>query len=185
MKIKVSNVNQTAWKECNVHATLPAELSKLQELAYNLWWSWNGEAKDLFRYIDIEAWHRAGSNPVLLLNTISYDRMVQLSKDKKFMKQLNDVYADFRAYMDTPKDKNKPTVAYFSMEYGLSHVLKIYSGGLGILAGDYIKEASDCNVDMTAIGFLYRYGYFTQTLSPEGQQIANYEAQNFSNLPIT
>ena len=185
MKIKVSNVNQTAWKECNVHATLPADLSKLQEIAYNLWWSWNGEAKDLFRYIDIEAWHRVNSNPVMLLNTISYDRMVQLSKDKKFMKQLNDVYADFRAYMDTPKDKKKPTVAYFSMEYGLSHVLKIYSGGLGILAGDYIKEASDCNVDMTAIGFLYRYGYFTQTLSPEGQQIANYEAQNFSNLPIT
>ena len=185
MKIKVSNVNQTAWKECNVHATLPADLSKLQEIAYNLWWTWNGEAKDLFRYIDIEAWHRVNSNPVMLLNTISYDRMVQLSKDKKFMKQLNDVYADFRAYMDTPKDKKKPTVAYFSMEYGLSHVLKIYSGGLGILAGDYIKEASDCNVDMTAIGFLYRYGYFTQTLSPEGQQIANYEAQNFSNLPIT
>ena len=185
MKIKVSNVNQTAWKECNVHATLPADLSKLQEIAYNLWWSWNGEAKDLFRYIDIEAWHRVNSNPVMLLNTISYDRMVQLSKDKKFMKQLNDVYADFRAYMDTPKDKKKPTVAYFSMEYGLTHVLKIYSGGLGILAGDYIKEASDCNVDMTAIGFLYRYGYFTQTLSPEGQQIANYEAQNFSNLPIT
>ena len=185
MKIKVSNVNQTAWKECNVHATLPADLSKLQEIAYNLWWTWNGEAKDLFRYIDIEAWHRVNSNPVMLLNTISYDRMVQLSKDKKFMKQLNDVYADFRAYMDTPKDKKKPTVAYFSMEYGLTHVLKIYSGGLGILAGDYIKEASDCNVDMTAIGFLYRYGYFTQTLSPEGQQIANYEAQNFSNLPIT
>ena len=185
MKIKVSNVNQTAWKECNVHATLPADLSKLQEIAYNLWWTWNGEAKDLFRQIDNEAWHRVNSNPVMLLNTISYDRMVQLSKDKKFMKQLNDVYADFRAYMDTPKDKNKPTVAYFSMEYGLTHVLKIYSGGLGILAGDYIKEASDCNVDMTAIGFLYRYGYFTQTLSPEGQQIANYEAQNFSNLPIT
>ncbi len=185
MKIKVSNVNQTSWKECNIHATLPADLSKLQELAYNLWWTWNGEAKDLFRYIDNEAWHRVNSNPVMLLNTISYERMVQLSKDKKFMKQLNDVYADFRAYMDTPKDKNKPTVAYFSMEYGLTHVLKIYSGGLGILAGDYIKEASDCNVDMTAIGFLYRYGYFTQTLSPEGQQIANYEAQNFSNLPIT
>ncbi len=185
MKIKVSNVNQTSWKECNIHATLPADLSKLQELAYNLWWTWNGEAKDLFRYIDNEAWHRVNSNPVMLLNTISYERMVQLSKDKKFMKQLNEVYADFRAYMDTPKDKNKPTVAYFSMEYGLTHVLKIYSGGLGILAGDYIKEASDCNVDMTAIGFLYRYGYFTQTLSPEGQQIANYEAQNFSNLPIT
>ena len=185
MKVKVSNVNQPSWKECNIHATLPAELSKLQELAYNLWWTWNGEAKDLFRYTDNEAWHRAGSNPIVLLNTISYDRMVELTKDEKFMKQLNEVYAEFRAYMDTPKDKKKPTIAYFSMEYGLTHVLKIYSGGLGILAGDYIKEASDCNVDMTAIGFLYRYGYFTQTLSPEGQQIANYEAQNFSNLPIT
>ena len=185
MKVKVSNVNQPQWKECNIHATLPAELSKLQELAYNLWWSWNADAKDLFRYIDNEAWHRADSNPVVLLNILSYDRMVELTKDAKFMKQLNDVYAEFRAYMDTPKDKKKPTIAYFSMEYGLSHVLKIYSGGLGILAGDYIKEASDCNVDMTAIGFLYRYGYFTQTLSPEGQQIANYEAQNFSNLPIT
>ena len=184
MKVKVSNVNQPAWKECNIHATLPAELSKLQELAYNVWWSWNGDAKDLFRYIDLDAWHKAGSNPVVLLNTISYDKMVELTKDEKFMKQLDKTYAEFRAYMDTPKDKKKPTIAYFSMEYGLTHVLKIYSGGLGILAGDYIKEASDCNVDMTAIGFLYRYGYFTQTLSPEGQQIANYEAQNFSNLPI-
>ena len=185
MKIKVSNVNQPTWAECTVHANLPAELSKLQEIAYNLWWSWNGDAKDLFRYIDLEAWHRAGSNPIVLLNTISYDKMVELTKDEKFMKQLNATYDEFRKYMDTPKDKKKPTIAYFSMEYGLTHVLKIYSGGLGILAGDYIKEASDCNIDMTAIGFLYRYGYFTQTLSPEGQQIANYEAQNFSNLPIT
>ena len=185
MKVKVSNANQPVFKECNIHATLPAELSKLQEIAYNLWWSWNGDAKDLFRYIDLDAWHRAGSNPVVLLNTISYDRMVELTKDEKFMKQLNETYDEFHAYMDAPKDKNKPTIAYFSMEYGLTHVLKIYSGGLGILAGDYIKEASDCNIDMTAIGFLYRYGYFTQTLSPEGQQIANYEAQNFSNLPIT
>ena len=185
MNVKVSNVNQPNWKECNIHATLPAELSKLQELAYNVWWSWNAGAKDVFRYIDNDAWHAAGSNPVVLLNTISYDKMVELTKDEKFMKHLNEVYAEFRAYMDAPKDKKKPTIAYFSMEYGLTHVLKIYSGGLGILAGDYIKEASDCNIDMTAIGFLYRYGYFTQTLSPEGQQIANYEAQNFANLPIT
>ena len=185
MKIKVSQVNQPNFKECNIHATLPAELSKLQEIAYNLWWCWNGDAKDLFRYIDLDAWHRAGSNPIVLLNTISYDRMIELTKDKKFLNKLNEIYLDFRAYMDAPKDKSKPSIAYFSMEYGLTHILKIYSGGLGILAGDYIKEASDCNVDMTAIGFLYRYGYFTQTLSPEGQQIANYEAQNFANLPIT
>ncbi|MBR5572860.1 MAG: alpha-glucan family phosphorylase [Paludibacteraceae bacterium] len=185
MVIKVSNTNQPNWTEVKVNANLPENLHKLQEIAYNLWWVWNSEAKNLFRYIDSEAWKKAQSNPVVLLNILSYDRLVELSKDKKFMKQLDAIYADFRAYMDEPKDASKPSVAYYSMEYGLSHVLKIYSGGLGVLAGDYLKEASDCNVDMTAIGFLYRYGYFTQTLSPEGQQIAKYEAQNFSNLPIT
>ena len=185
MVIKVSNTNQPNWTEVKVNANLPENLHKLQEIAYNLWWVWNSDAKNLFRYIDNDAWHKAQSNPIVLLNIISYDRMLELSKDKKFMKQLDAIYAEFRAYMDEPKDANKPSVAYYSMEYGLTHVLKIYSGGLGVLAGDYLKEASDCNVDMTAIGFLYRYGYFTQTLSPEGQQIAKYEAQNFSNLPIT
>lgn len=185
MVIRVSNTNQPNWTEVTVHANLPENLNKLQEIAYNLWWVWNSDAKNIFRYIDNDAWHRAQSNPIVLLNIISYERMVELSKDAKFMAQLDKTYADFRAYMDAPKDKSHPSVAYFSMEYGLSHILKIYSGGLGILAGDYLKEASDCNVDMTAIGFLYRYGYFTQTLSPEGQQIANYEAQNFSNLPLT
>ena len=185
MVIKVSNTNQPNWTEVKVNANLPENLHKLQEIAYNLWWVWNSEAKNIFRYIDNDAWHKAQSNPIVLLNIISYDRMLELSKDKKFMKQLDTVYAEYRAYMDEPKNPNKPSVAYYSMEYGLTHVLKIYSGGLGVLAGDYLKEASDCNVDMTAIGFLYRYGYFTQTLSPEGQQIAKYEAQNFSNLPIS
>ena len=183
-KIKVSNVNQPTWKEITVQANLPEELTKLREIAYNLAWTWNSEAKNIFRYIDINAWHKAQSNPIMLLNTISYDKMLQLCQDKDFMTQLDNTYQAFRHYIDTPKDKTKPSIAYFSMEYGLSHILKIYSGGLGILAGDYLKEASDCNIDMTAIGFLYRYGYFTQTLSPEGQQIANYEAQNFANLPI-
>ena len=184
MQVKVSEVNQPSWHEMTIHANLPENLKKLQEIAYNLWWVWNSDAKNLFRDIDIDAWHRAQSNPVMLLNVISFDRMMELSQDKAFMKRLDDVYAQFRAYMDEPRDAKKPSIAYFSMEYGLTHVLKIYSGGLGILAGDYLKEASDCNVDMTAIGFLYRYGYFTQTLSPEGQQIANYEAQNFQNLPM-
>ena len=183
--IKVSHVNQPNWLEITVRANLPKNLEKLQEIAYNLWWVWNSDAKNIFRYIDSDLWHAAESNPVRLLNIISYERMKELSEDKVFMAQLDKTYAEFRAYMDAPRDKKKPSIAYFSMEYGLSHILKIYSGGLGILAGDYLKEASDCNVDMTAIGFLYRYGYFTQTLSPEGQQIANYEAQNFSLLPIT
>ena len=185
MVIKVSNTNQPNWTEVKVNANLPENLHKLQEIAYNLWWVWNSDAKNIFRSIDVEAWKKAESNPIVLLNILSYDRLLELSKDKKFMKQLDAVYAEFRAYMDEPKDPKKPSVAYYSMEYGLTQVLKIYSGGLGVLAGDYLKEASDCNVDMTAIGFLYRYGYFTQTLSPEGQQIAKYEAQNFSNLPLT
>ena len=184
MRIKVSNVNQAAWKDINVHANLPEELKKLEELAYNLWWVWNTDAKNLFRHIDQEAWHKAQSNPVVLLNTLSYDKYQELRNDAEFMKKLNSVYKEFRAYMDVKPDAKKPSIAYYSMEYGMTSVLKIYSGGLGILAGDYLKEASDCNVDMTAIGFLYRYGYFTQTLSPEGQQIANYEAQNFNNLPL-
>ena len=184
MKVKVSEVNQPSWHDMTIHANLPENLKKLQEIAYNLWWVWNSDAKNLFRDIDLDAWHRAQSNPVMLLNIIGFDRMMELSQDAEFMKRLDDTYAEFRAYMDEPRDNSKPSIAYFSMEYGLTHVLKIYSGGLGILAGDYLKEASDCNVDMTAIGFLYRYGYFTQTLSPEGQQIANYEAQNFQNLPM-
>ncbi len=184
MQIKVSKVNQMNWTDINVHANLPENLKKLEEIAYNLWWVWNSDAKNIFRSIDKEAWHAAQSNPIVLLHTLSYDKIVELGNDKDFMKLLDKTYSDFRAYMDAPRDPKKPSIAYFSMEYGLSHVLKIYSGGLGILAGDYLKEASDCNVDMTAIGFLYRYGYFTQTLSPEGQQIANYEAQNFNNLPL-
>ncbi|MBQ9427177.1 MAG: alpha-glucan family phosphorylase [Paludibacteraceae bacterium] len=182
--IKVSQVNQPAWSEITVHANLPENLKKLQELAYNLWWVWNSDAKNVFRSVDREAWHRAQSNPIMMLNYISYERMTELCNDQSFLMELGRTYAEYRAYMDVPKDKNKPSIAYFSMEYGLTHILKIYSGGLGILAGDYLKEASDCNVDMTAIGFLYRYGYFTQTLSPEGQQIANYEAQNFTQLPL-
>lgn len=100
------------------------------------------------------------------------------------MTQIKNVYAKFRAYMDVTPDATKPSIAYFSMEYGLANILKIYSGGLGVLAGDYIKEASDCNIDLCAVGFLYRYGYFSQSLSMEGQQIANYEPQRFEQLPV-
>ena len=185
MRIKVSDTNQVAWREINVKTHLPEKLSKLEEIAQNLWWVWNADAMDMFRQIDSEAWKLSGSNPTMLLSILSYDKLVALSEDKAFMEKLNRIYADFHAYMQTPKDTTRPSVAYFSMEYGLTHVLKIYSGGLGVLAGDYLKEASDSNVDMAAVGFLYRYGYFTQTLSMDGQQIANYEAQNFGNLPIT
>ena len=184
MKIKVSNVNTPKWKEVTVKSRVPAELEKLSELARNIWWAWNYEATELFRDLDPTLWKEAGQNPVLLLERMSYEKLEALSKDKVILKRMNDVYAKFRDYMDVTPDNKRPSVAYFSMEYGLNHVLKIYSGGLGVLAGDYLKEASDSNVDLCAVGFLYRYGYFTQTLSMDGQQIANYEAQNFGQLPI-
>ena len=184
MKIKVSNVNTPNWKEVTVKSRVPAELEKLSELARNIWWAWNYEATELFRDLDPTLWKEAGQNPVLLLERMSYEKLEALSKDKVILKRMHDVYAKFRDYMDVTPDNKRPSVAYFSMEYGLNHVLKIYSGGLGVLAGDYLKEASDSNVDLCAVGFLYRYGYFTQTLSMDGQQIANYEAQNFGQLPI-
>ena len=184
MRIKASNANQPAWRSINVKSNLPAELAKLSELAHNMWWAWNHDARSLFTKLDEELYHECGDNPVLLLERLSYEKMANLAKNKAIIKKMNDVYAQFRAYMDVEPDKSRASVAYLCMEYGLNQVLKIYSGGLGILAGDYIKEASDSNVDMCAVGFLYRYGYFTQTLSMDGQQIANYDAQNFGTLPI-
>lgn len=184
MKIKASNTNDACWRNITVKSNVPAELSKLEELAHNMWWAWNHDARSLFRNLDEELFEKCGQNPVLLLENLSYDKMEKLAKDKAVLKKMNDVYDAFRKYMDVEPDRKRASVAYFCMEYGLNQVLKIYSGGLGILAGDYLKEASDSNVDLCAVGFLYRYGYFTQTLSMDGQQIANYEAQNFGSLPI-
>ena len=184
MRIKASNANAAAWRSVSAKSSIPAELEKLNELAHNMWWAWNHDARSLFTSLDSKLYAECGQNPVLLLERLSHEKMEELAQDKAIVKKMNDVYAQFRQYMDVEPDKNRASVAYLCMEYGLNQVLKIYSGGLGILAGDYIKEASDSNVDMCAVGFLYRYGYFTQTLSMDGQQVANYEAQNFGSLPI-
>ncbi len=184
MKVQVSNTNTPNWRDITVKSQVPAELSCLAVLAKNLWWSWNSEAKNLFKSIDKDLWKAVHENPVLFLQRIGYERLEEITKDKQLMHDIKEVYDHFEKYLQVEKRKDVPSISYFSMEYGLNHVLKIYSGGLGILAGDYLKEASDSNVDMTAVGFLYRYGYFTQTLSMDGQQIANYEAQNFNQLPI-
>ena len=184
MKIKVSNSNAPAWKEVNVKSHIPAELACLSEMARNIWWSWTPEARDMFKSLNPALWKECGHNPVLMLERLSFEALVELSKDEAVLARINNVYKMFRAYMDVKPNAERPSVAYFCMEYGLTHVLRIYSGGLGVLAGDYLKEASDSNVDMCAVGFLYRYGYFTQSLSMDGQQIANYEASNFPNLPL-
>ncbi|MGN1375700.1 MAG: alpha-glucan family phosphorylase [Prevotella sp.] len=184
MKIKADYVNAPQWQELTVKSRLPEQLKCLDELAHNMWWAWNYEARDLWRSLDEKLYEEVDHSPVLLLERLSYDRKEEIVKDKAIMKRVKDVYAQFRKYMDVEPDKTRPSVAYFCMEYGLNQVLKIYSGGLGMLAGDYVKEASDSNVDMCAVGFLYRFGYFKQSLSMDGQQIANYDAQIFNSLPI-
>lgn len=184
MKLPVSNTNAHSWRSITVKSDLPSKLKPLEEISKNLWWVWNSEAKNLFRDLDPDTWRANGENPVMLLQQLTSDRLTEISEDKNLMDRLAKVYADFKEYMKKPMRKDVPSISYFSMEYGLCNCLKIYSGGLGVLAGDYIKEASDSCIDMTAVGFLYRYGYFTQSLSVDGQQIANYEPQNFNQLPI-
>ena len=184
MKIKADYANSPQWKEVTIKSTLPAELKCLDELAHNMWWAWNYEARDMWKSLDSALYEEVGHNPVMLLDRLSYERKEAIVKDKAIMERVKAVYKKFREYMDVEPDATRPSVAYFCMEYGINQVVKIYSGGLGMLAGDYMKEASDSNVNMCGVGFLYRYGYFKQTLSMDGQQIAQYDAQNFNSLPV-
>ena len=184
MKIKADYANAPQWKEVTIKSTLPAELKCLDELAHNMWWAWNYEARDMWKSLDRALYEEVGHNPVMLLDRLSYERKEAIVKDKAIMERVKAVYKKFREYMDVEPDATRPSVAYFCMEYGITQVVKIYSGGLGMLAGDYMKEASDSNVNMCGVGFLYRYGYFKQTLSMDGQQIAQYDAQNFNSLPV-
>lgn len=185
MEVKVNHVNEPCFVDFSVKNKLPKTLERLDEIAHNLWWVWNVQAKNLFCSIDPEMWENVRHNPISMLENTNLDRFKELEGDTKFLADLDNVYNTYSEYVNVKPTDKVPSVAYFSMEYGLTDHLKIYSGGLGVLAGDYIKEASDCNVDMVAIGFLYRFGYFTQSLSVDGQQIANYEAQQFRHLPVT
>lgn len=162
---------------------LPEKLSGLETLCKNLWWCWNDNAKALFKSIDYDLWHKSGHNPMEILDKVSYKRYVALSKDEEFVARLDKVMQEFNSYMAKKSERVEPSVAYFCMEYGLDTSLKIYSGGLGILAGDYLKETSDMNVNLVAVGLLYRYGYFTQRLTPQGNQVAEYQAQDFLKIP--
>jgi len=172
------------WKDIYVQSNVPEELAALKELTNNLWWAWSSNAEALFRRMDPSLWEEVKHNPKLLVEKIDYKRLKVLGDDEEFVRDLNNVYSSFKAYMNRPADTSKPMVAYFSMEFGIHACLKIYSGGLGILAGDYLKEASDSNMPLTGIGLLYRYGYFRQKLGPKGEQLAVYEAEEFSQLPI-
>jgi glycogen phosphorylase/synthase len=173
------------WKDIYIQSDVPDKLSCLKDLANNLWWSWNTDAELLFKGMDPSLWELVKHNPKMLLEKIDYKRLLVLEDDDSFVAELKGVYENFRAYMARPNDTVNPSVAYFSMEFGIHPCLKIYSGGLGILAGDYLKEASDSNLNITGIGLLYRYGYFKQKLGPRGEQLSLYEAEEFSRLPVS
>ena len=183
MQYSKTDVNNPGWRTILVTRHLPEKLSRLEKLSKNLWWCWNESAKQLFRSIDPEVWHSSGHNPLVVLDTVSIKRFQQLSEDEEFLARMKRVLDEFDTYMAAKAKRTDPSVAYFCMEYGLDTSLKIYSGGLGILAGDYLKETSDMNVNLVAVGLLYRYGYFTQVISGQGYQVANYDAQDFTKIP--
>lgn len=172
------------WRKFVVESDLPEKLNPLKELSRNLWWVWNQPARELFQYISSEIWEECEHNPVLLLDKVSFQRLKELENDKKFIAEMHKVYEEFSDYLNDRKNMPGPQIAYFSMEYGLHDSLKIFSGGLGVLAGDYLKEASDSKVNIVGVGLLYRYGYFKQTINMYGEQINNYVAEHFSKIPV-
>jgi len=176
-----------------VPTVIPERLSRLTEIANNLWWTWNCEAVEMFRLADADLWESTGGNPVSFLKKIGSKRLEQLADDKNFLDTYDDVAAKFDAYMSrtdtwfsrTYPDHKDKMIAYFSAEYGLNETLPIYSGGLGVLSGDHCKSASDLGIPFTAVGLFYRQGYFNQKINCEGIQETSFNTLNISELPIS
>jgi starch phosphorylase len=188
--------------------SLPHKLERLRTLAHNVWWTWNHEAIDLFRRLDRDLWESTGHNPVLMLGTIRQERLEQVAEDDGFMAHVDRVYREFDRYLKSKgtwyqksygsgeaRSSEEPAVevvvnaeqriAYFSAEFGLTESLGIYAGGLGILAGDHLKSASDLGLPLVGVGLLYQQGYFRQYLNPDGWQQELYPDNDFYNLPLT
>jgi phosphorylase/glycogen(starch) synthase len=171
------------WRKIYVEAQLPEPLLPLAALSKNLWWTWQDGAEELFSMIGPELWEEYHHNPIQLISSLNYTQIRRLEKNKAFLDKLDEVNAAFQKYMSSPISKD-PQVAYLCMEYGLDTNLKIYSGGLGILAGDYLKEASDQGFNMIGIGLLYRKGFFRQKISSHGEQMDEYDVHTFTSLPL-
>ncbi len=176
--------NAPQWKRLFIQSKVPHSLESLEKLARNLWWCWQYDAIELFKSINPKQWDEYGRNPIALLDHLNIEDFQRLEKNVEFLSRLKEVYGRFEQYMSKSKKKKRTKIAYFCMEYGLHASFKLYSGGLGVLAGDFLKEASDENIDMVGIGLLYRYGYFRQGLSMHGEQIAHYDPQRFTHLPV-
>jgi starch phosphorylase len=155
----------------SIHPKIPERLSGLQELAFNLRWSWDSQALAVFQRLDADMFERCGHNPVLLLRRISREKLDEVAENTAFLSVMDEAVEDLHRYLEAPgwyqqsfPDSGNVRIAYFCMEYGLTACLPIYSGGLGVLAGDHLKAASDLNVPLVAVGLLYQKGYFVQTL---------------------
>jgi len=179
-----------AIRRFTVRTVLPEPLRPLEELVLNLRWSWHPETLDVFRSVDPELWETVRHDPVRLLGEVSAERLAALSADRRFLRRLGEAAEDLRDYLTAPRwyqrrDTGPAAVAYFSPEYGIAAALPQYSGGLGILAGDHLKTASDLGVPIVGVGLLYRHGYFSQSLSPEGWQLERYPPIDPNGLPLT
>ncbi len=179
-----------ALRRFTVRAALPSELQPLADLVMNLRWSWHPESLDLFAAVDSEVWEGCGNDPVGLLGQVSSERMSALARDRRFLRRLKDAADDLDDYMTSPRwyqslPDAPAAIAYFSPEFGITQSLPQYSGGLGILAGDHLKSASDLGVPIVGVGLLYRRGYFNQSLSPEGWQLERYPPIDPNGLPLT
>ncbi len=198
-----------AIRRFTINPALPEQLAPLRGLMLNLRWSWHTETSEVFAAIDPAAWERAGGDPVALLAQVPQERLARLASDRKFLRRLSDASDDLRDYLTSPRWYQSASgrgasgrgasgrgadgqladapaaVAYFSPEFGVTAALPQYSGGLGILAGDHLKAASDLGVPLIGVGLLYRHGYFTQSLSAEGWQVERYPASDPNGLPLT
>ncbi len=175
----------------NVVPSLPENLEKLREVAYNLHWTWHSDSRELFRRLDRELWDETNHNPVMILGNVSQDRLEEVSHDDGFIAHLQRVYNKLQEYLNekTWYQKNHNfsssfNIIYFSAEFGLTECLQTYSGGLGVLAGDHLKAASDLGVPLIGMGLLYKEGYFQQYLNSDGWQHERYEINDFDNLPM-
>ena len=180
--------------------SLPPELAPLRDLAYNLWWSWDHDAVALFRRLDDTLWESTGHDVVRMLGTISQERLDFAARDPGYLAHMNRVMGDLKAYMQptgtwrqrlcgideaAAAGPQRPCLAYFSMEFGISECLPNYSGGLGVLSGDHLKSASDLDLPLVGVGLLYQEGYFRQYLNSDGWQNERYPHNDFHNMPIT
>ena len=180
------------FNKITVNPQLPKRIEKLDDIATNLWWSWNVDFLKLFKQIDNDLWETIEKNPVKFLKLVSQEKLEEISKNQDFLREYDKIVENFENYEDSKstwflrnyQDNKNDLIAYFSAEYGLDQILSIYSGGLGILSGDHLKSASDLGIPLVAVGLLYKNGYFHQKINGYGDQETEYKKVDIASLPI-